>query len=172
VQGRLQWPPRESAVYKALLGQQLSVDDFNDLDDVSVLHCFKLWAKGDDAVLVHLCRGLLFRRVYKTIDLSRVEDPQKARSAVTAVERAIAEAGGEPGYEMFYDQPLDTPYETYQEDGCGAENEILVRDRAGKLTPFAAISPLVEALNRQLMFRRIHVAPQWHELARESVGRV
>src|SRR5205814_7746618 len=115
-----------------------------DLDDVSVMQCFKIWGNAGDAVLAQLCRGLLFREVYKTIDLSAIEDAQKARSVVTALERALADAGAEVGYEMFYDQPLDTPYETQGE-------EILVRDRTGKLTTFAAISPLVQALNRQLM---------------------
>lgn len=168
VQGRLEWPPRNNAVYKALLGQALSIDEFNDLDDISVLHCFKLWAGGDDGVLAHLCRGLLFRKVYKTIDLSHFSDAQAARSAVTSIERALADAGAEVGYEMFYDQPADTPYETYQPAGCG-EAEIMVRDRDGKVTAFATISPLVQALNRQLMFRRVHVAPQWRDIAAGAV---
>jgi hypothetical protein len=77
---------------------------------------------------------------------------------VTSVERALADAGAEVGYEMFYDQPADTPYEL-------SDGEIMVRDREGKVTAFATISPLVQALNRQLMFRRIHVAPQWRDIA-------
>ncbi len=35
--------------------------------------------------------------------------------------------------------------------------------------PFGAISPLTLALNRQLMFRRLHVAPQWKAVVEASV---
>ena len=47
---------------------------------------------------------------------------------------------------------------------AACEGSILVQDARGKLTPFGAISPLTMALNRQLMFRRLHVAPQWRGL--------
>src|SRR6184192_2333698 len=43
IQGRLSWPPPESGVYKALSGRRLSIGEFTDLDDVSVMACFKQW---------------------------------------------------------------------------------------------------------------------------------
>ncbi|HYO10266.1 MAG TPA: HD domain-containing protein [Tepidisphaeraceae bacterium] len=174
VQRRLEWPRPGDGVYKALLGQQMSMAEFGDTDDVSVMHSFKLWSHGADPVLAALCKGLLFRRVYKSIDLSRFQDPKDARAARTAVERMIADAGGEPGYEMFYDQPAGSGYETFaggeDDDGCGGGvNEILVKQTDGKLTPFASISPLSQALNRQLQFRRLHVAPAWRDRAEQIV---
>jgi hypothetical protein len=172
VQDRLGWPPREHLVYKALTGQRLSIDEFTDLDDVSVLHCFKLWTKSDDAVLAGLCRGLLFRRLYKTFDLTHVPDSAHARAAAAAVEDAITAAGGDARYDLFYDEPADTPYEAYAPDQCGGASEILVLDRSGTLTPIGALSPLTQSLNRQLMFRRLHVAPQWKEVAERAVRAV
>ena len=38
VQDRLTWPVRDDAVYKMLLGQQLSTEEFMELDDVAVEH--------------------------------------------------------------------------------------------------------------------------------------
>jgi HD superfamily phosphohydrolase len=157
VQQRLAWPPPADPAYKALLGQRMNMAEFNDLDDVSILHCFKLWVHGPDAILAALCRGLLQRRVFKTIDLSRFEDPKDARSAVTAIERYVAEQGGEPGYEMFFDQPTGAGYESI------AEDEIIVRGDDGALTPFGNVSPVSRILDRQLMFRRLHIAPQWRD---------
>jgi HD superfamily phosphohydrolase len=168
VQGRLAWPPPEDVVYKALLGQQLDIGEFTDFDDVSVLHCFQLWTKSDNKILAGLCRGLLFRRLYKTFDLTYVQDVKRIPDAVRAAEEAVRAAGGDVRYEMFYDEPADTPYESYEPDQCGGANEILVLERDGKLTPFASLSPLTQSLNRQLMFRRLHVAPQWKDV----VGRV
>src|SRR5205807_8034089 len=65
VQDRLSWPPRDTGVFKALLGQRFTMDEFRDLDDISVWHCFKLWTTAADPVLASLCRGLLFRGLYK-----------------------------------------------------------------------------------------------------------
>jgi hypothetical protein len=158
VQDRLEWPRREDPVYKGLLGQRLSMAEFTDLDDISILHCFKLWTGSMDPVLAGLCRGLMYRRVYKTIDLSHI-DEQRVPLLVEAAEQAVHEAGGEPAYELFYDEPQNTPYQVYpQQQQPGEASEILVRDPDGRLTPFGAISPLTAALNRQLMFRRLHVA--------------
>jgi hypothetical protein len=63
---------------------------------------------------------------------------------------------------MFYDEPADTPYEI---------SGILVREQNGNLCEFATVSPIAEALNKQLWFRRLHVAPQWRDLAEQIVRR-
>ena len=168
VQRRLDWPRETDPPYKALLGQRLTSAEYNDLDDLSILHCFKLWSHGPDPVLAGLCKGLLFRRVFKTIDLSHFEDPKDARSAVTAIERFVAEAGAEVGYEMFYDQPSSGGHDTFGDDLPDA-TEILVRADGGALTPLGAISPMSRLLHRQLMFRRLHIAPQWRDRAAQII---
>lgn len=154
VQERLDWPLPDEPVHKALVGRQLSNREFIELDDVSVMHCLKVWVSGEDAVLAALCRGLLFRSLYKSIDLTRFL-PDQAAEIRSAAAAAIVQSGGEAAYEMFYDEPADTPYD----DPTGS-NQIMIRDPAGRLTAFADISPLSDALNRQLMFRRIHFAAQ------------
>ena len=180
VQDRLPWPRRQDVAYKALTGQRMSMAEFADLDDVSIQHCFKLWLDGPDAPLASLCRGLLFRRLYKTIDLSHLDGPA-ARAAAGRAAAAIAAAGGDPAYDVFYDEPANTPYEVYSPDGEAPEGEstgdepgpgkeILVQGPRGVLTPFGAISPLTTALNRQLMFRRLHVSPAWKGVAEKGIG--
>ena len=170
VQERLSWPPRDHVVYKALLGQRLTMTEFTDLDDVSLMHCFKLWATADDAPLAALCTGLLYRRLFKTIDLTGVDPPERVRERVTVAQSAVKTAGGDPTYDLFYDEPSDLPYETYYPDRCGEAGEILVRDPAGRLTPFGSLSSMTAALNRQLMFRRLHVAPQWREIVANAIA--
>ena len=160
VQDRLEWPPRDHEVYKALLGQRLSIEEFTDFDDIAVLHCFKLWTRSEDTVLAGLCKGLLFRRLFKTIDLSR-RDPKDAAEFIARAERVVEAGGGDPGYEFFVDEPSDTPYETFpQTDDCGA-SQIRIVQPDGKLADFETSSPFTQVLNRQLSFRRLHVAPQW-----------
>lgn len=151
VQGRLAWPREEAAVHKALLGLQLTSEDFLDLDEVAVLQCFKVWRDGDDPVLAELCDGLLYRKLFKSIDLTHVDDGDEIARIRKDVESRVSEAGGEPAYSIFYDEPSDSPYETYQSDG------IQVRAGDGGLVAFGELSPISQMLNRQLMFKRLHL---------------
>jgi hypothetical protein len=72
---------------------------------------------------------------------------------------------------MFYDEPSDTPYEAYDpsQGGGGGGKEIMVKVPGG-LTEFATISPLVQALNKEMAFRRLHFAGQWRELVYRVVA--
>ncbi len=158
VQDRLPWPGREHAVTKSLLGQSLSPPEFSMLDDSSMLECLKAWSHGEDAPLAGLCRGLLFRRLFKVIDLSHLDNPDQWRQMHAAAETVVAQAGGDVAYDLFLDEPSDTPYEiTFSPHGVSPAEGIFVMDPQGKLREFSAISPLSAALNRQLMFRRLHV---------------
>jgi hypothetical protein len=170
VQDRLPWPPRDHAVSKALTGQRLSIEEYTDLDDVSVLHCFKLWATVDDVPLAALCRGLLNRRLFKTLDISHLAESD-ANAVFLRAQNAVTAAGGDGTYDLFFDEAHDAPYEAFTVTESGATGgEILVRDVGGKLTPFAKLSALPAAMNRQLMFRRIHVAAQWKDRAARAIG--
>ena len=168
VQDRLAWPPRDHTVYKALLGQRLTIDEFTELDDVSVLHCFKLWAHAEDVPLAGLCRGLLYRRLFKTIDLSHLEADEFA-ARVAGARKAIAAGGGDARYDLFSDEPADSPYESFAGEHRSAEREIAVLQADGSMRELGGISTLPDALNKRLMFRRIHVAASWKEIIlRES----
>jgi len=157
IQERLLWPPREHVVHKALLGQTLGAREFNDLDDISIMHCFKIWAEGDDPTLAELCGGLLFRKLFKVIDVSSMDDAE-AREAFAIATDLVKKSGGEADYDLFLDEPArdgDEPFES--------ADAILVKGLGGKVASFAEHSPLVGALNRQLSFRRIHIAEQWRD---------
>jgi HD superfamily phosphohydrolase len=165
VQDRLEWPARETPVFKALLGQRFTIDEFRDLDDVSVWHCFKVWTSSADGTLAALCRGLLFRGLFKTIDLTHRADADLARRAAQAAADRIAVAGGDPAYDLFYDEPADRPYATGGDKG----DEVLVVGPDGSTRPFAESSPLTQAMNQPLTFRRLHVHPKWRDLAAGAV---
>jgi uncharacterized protein len=169
VQGRLSWPDREHPVHRALLGQTLTIDEFAELDDVSMLAAFKTWSDGHDATLASLCRGLLFRRLYKVVDLSHIPDPTAARDAYVRAERAISQAGGDPSYDVFFDEPANTPYTSQDPADACSDAGIFIKHADGRVTDFAKTSPIVEALNRQLMFRRIHVREEWKGLVADTV---
>lgn len=165
IQGRLETQPE---VQKALIGQRLTMQEFTDLDDVSVLSSVKQWSRADDTVLASLCRGVLERKLFKTIDVSHLNAAVMSEAELVA-NQVVASAGGDVGYDLFIDQPTSTSYETYDPDQSAAGVEILVKDEIGKLQPFAAISPLAQMLDRQLMFRRIHVATEYRDAVKRSL---
>lgn len=169
VQHRLEWSKRETSVQTALLGSRMSMQEFVELDDVSVMHCFKLWMHSDDRVLASLCHGLLFRRAFKSIDLSHL-DREHARKIAAVAERAIAQQATDARYEVFFDEPEDTPYER-NFDSSDTGEEILVRDYRSVLTPLARVSPMTKVLNQQLMFRRLHFAEQWKPIVQKIVDK-
>jgi HD superfamily phosphohydrolase len=169
VQDRLDWPKLDDVSWLALMGRQLSIRQLNDLDDVSILHAFKIWSAGDDVTLARLCRGLLYRRLYKTIDLSSIEDRAEIASIAARAFTAVEQAGGEPAYDLFYDEPADTPYHLDDSAGPEASKQILVREADGRLSDVATVSPFTQALARQLMFRRLHVAEEYRDVVMEVV---
>jgi len=167
VQGRLDWPTQDEAVYKMLLGQRLSIAEFTGMDDVSVLHCFKQWTKSDDHTLAVLCEGLLDRRLFKTIDLSRESD-ERVTEITQAASGYVDSEGGEAAYAMFYDAPADTPYKSSGD--AEAASEILVCEPDGKVQTIAQTSPFIEGLMKQLTFKRLHVSEQWRNRVEKVIA--
>jgi HD superfamily phosphohydrolase len=168
VQDRL--PGGDVALGKSLLGQKLTMPEMIGLDDVSVLHCFKLWTTSDDAVLAGLCHGLLFRKLYKTIELPVEAPPEEVAHMLKRVAEAITAAGGDIGYDFFYDEPSHTPYEAVSPDDPSGAGEILVLDAAGALRPFTAMSSFADSL-KHFAFRRIHIREDFKPLALRAIGK-
>lgn len=63
----------EYFLYKNIFETATSEDitRFTELDDTDVLQAIKLWAKSDDFILSHLCKGIISRRFPRTISSSR-----------------------------------------------------------------------------------------------------
>jgi HD superfamily phosphohydrolase len=164
VQDRLEWPPRDSGLSRALLGQRMSIAEFVELDDVALTQCFKVWSRSPaDATLARLCHGLLYRGLFKSIDLSVRADANEAFARATA---AVVEAGGDAEYDLFFDEPTDTPYTI---DPKAAEKGIKVLLPDGSLTDVAHVSPMTESLGRQLGFKRIHFDANYRDVVRKAI---
>lgn len=152
-------PPGSGTVAKVLLNDRMSATEFRELDDVSVLGCFKAWAHSPDATLRRLCRGLLNRDLFKSIDLEDHDDPARA---FEKAREAVVRAGGDPVYSIFYDEPANTPY------AVGTES-ILIARPDGTTRDFADASPFVKGLDTRLAFHRIHVDEPYLHAAAEAI---
>ncbi len=138
-------PPGSGSVAGFLTGNRLDAAEFADLDDVSVLGCFKAWSRSGDATLAGLCSGLLDRRLFKTIDLAEHADPQQVAAGAAD---AVAAAGGDPQYALFYDSPSSAPY------ARGPQSILVVTPRG--TDDLADASPFADALTAGAEQRRPH----------------
>ena len=158
-------PPGSGVVAKVLTNDRMTAAEFRELDDVSVMGCFKAWAGSGDAILADLCRGLLDRRLFKTIDLTAVaadHGPAAVEEAVARAGSAVADAGGDPLYSLFYDNPSNAPY-------TGGPGGIAIVDSAGRTVDFADASPFVKGLEATLSFHRLHVDERFRDAAQAAV---
>ena len=85
-------------------GAQLSVDDYLELDDISVTGAIRSWARGaEDKVLSDLSARLVARHLFKTIDLG--DDP----AVIERLRQSVAEAAvGKLGEHAHFYYHLDT----------------------------------------------------------------
>lgn len=126
------------------VGGQPRVGDYLELDDATLWHLFKGWARSEqhsgDRVLTDLCRRLVGRELFKTIELSPFEAQELAEGAPrwVAIEERVAQCIGVPVELAKYYVRLDTvetqPYDEGDEriwltfgDG-GAEPPLLALD--------------------------------------------
>ncbi|MEM8873407.1 MAG: HD domain-containing protein [Planctomycetota bacterium] len=167
VQGRLEWSAATGGVEKALTGNRLTTPEFLDLDDAAVMQCFKAWTTGTDPLLANLCRGMVERKLYKTVELHDCSDPA---GAFAAAQSAVESVGGDPDYHLFLDEVSDTPYKTAggEFEGGAFGSEVIVAGREGPV-PIARLSPMVKALAEQLRFCRIHVASAYRDVVAEAI---
>ncbi|MGF1633850.1 MAG: HD domain-containing protein [Phycisphaerae bacterium] len=166
VQERLRLPAGAEAMAAALTGQRLQMDAFVGLDDVTVTACFKAWTASDDAVLARLCRGLLFRQLYKTIFLENDAGQEGVQEAVAEARSVVDAAGGDADYDLFYDVPADSPYPAVP----GESDGIRVILPAGGLIDVAELSPMARALQTPVRYHRLHVSPAYAERVKHAIS--
>ncbi len=127
--------------------------EFADLDDVSVLGCFKAWRDSGDTLLSRLCSGLLDRRLYKTIDLSHRDDPAEAS-------RVVVESLGEG--EAFYDSAANA---SYRPGDAGIRVE-----GGGDLSDASPLVRALATLGADDRFHRLHVRSERVDEAMRLLG--
>jgi HD superfamily phosphohydrolase len=167
---RLEWPAKDDAAFKALAGEEIDLEAFNALDDVGLFGCLRGWIASGDSILARLCSGVLYRKLFKVVDLTAIKGPAGVKSAVDVAKKAVDLAGGDAEYHLFYDEPHDTPYEIY--DGQNPATDIAIQYPDGSVKSFAEVSPLMPALSRQLMFRRLHVVEEYRSVVERAVSPV
>lgn len=95
-----------------LLKNPASVDlaTYCELDDHLVFSALNRWEKSPDPVLSDLARRITERRLFKTLDISKVGN---AADLESAARKAVCAAGLDPRYYCIMDSSGDVPYTPY-----------------------------------------------------------
>jgi uncharacterized protein len=129
------------------LGPATSMEDYLKVDDHSVYTWLRRAEESRDPVLSDLARGILNRRLFKTVDLSRAKGIKARIAKATAV---LRRAGADPRYYFTTDSASDTPYRPYDPREPEAAMHILGEAPGGhgKYRDIFEVSEVVAGLTR------------------------
>jgi HD superfamily phosphohydrolase len=103
------------------------LEDYLQIDDDVVYASLVRWKKCEDAILCDLANRVMDRRIFKSLDVSKVKGlPAKVKAAQTV----IREAGLDPRYYFALDTSGDVPYRPYNPKTPSSGSHIMV-----ELTP-------------------------------------
>lgn len=149
--------------------EALSLEDYLQLDDATIMEFFKSCTTCDDPIMARLADGLLNRRLYKCIDASRAGYDQ-VRNFERKAEHAVQSIAENSPVEYFFatDTPADTPYKIYEPAEDNPATQILIETSSGKIKPINHVSEQVNALRNQITQLRFY----FPEKSREKVQKV
>lgn len=107
--------PSPVPLVKCVLGERPSIEEYLEMDDAQVQHCFSEWAKGPDKELALLASQFRDRRLPKTLPLptetgTSDNDPVRDAEIMARASEVAARAGYRPDLRVFMDRPSDTPF--------------------------------------------------------------
>jgi uncharacterized protein len=110
-QGRLEFRLPGSGFEKMLIGEEVTTDEYLQLDDTDITFHTKRWSHDSDPILSDLAKRFIDRKLFKAVDL---ELPMEQPAEFWARAREIvSEAGFDPGHYLITDRAGDIPYYSY-----------------------------------------------------------
>lgn len=102
---------------------EVSMEDYLDIDDDTVFASMRRWRSCGDEILADLSSRILQRRIFKTLDVSRVK---RLPAKVKAAKELLRKADLDPRYYFVLDESGDVPYRPYDPSAEGRANHILI----------------------------------------------
>lgn len=125
------------------------------LDDYAIQSALQRWTDSGDPILSDLSRRIVERKLFKTLDISRVTNLRAKEKKAKAI---LTDAGLDPRYYLIFDTSGDTPYKAYDPRKPGGVSHILV-DGAGGPRDIYQLSEVVGGLARAAFSVRRVVFP-------------
>ncbi|HEY9868503.1 MAG TPA: HD domain-containing protein [Candidatus Obscuribacterales bacterium] len=130
---------------KLLGGDELTVSEYLELDDVQMTYHIKCWQKDKDPILSDLASRFINRRLPKALRVPADRLPALAEIEDKARQIA-ADVGLDPEYYVARETTGIRPYDYYRPDAQHPQTNIMVRTESGEIKELSTISLTVEAL--------------------------
>jgi len=148
----------DESTAKWLSGEELSVEEYLELDDMQLLYHIKRWVKAGDNILADLAYRFLNRHLFKAVRL--IDEDALRLGQLTETARKIATLSHlDPDYYVSVESTVFRPYDYYKPESADGQTNILVRTETGEIKELSALSLTIEALLRGKYESRFLVYP-------------
>lgn len=120
---------------------QITLSQYLDLDDASILENINLWRHAHDQVLSDLAKRFLDRQPLKSLEIT-----DDSRSHLPEIRQIIEAAGFDVRYYTAENDSFDTAYDLYHPNNKNAKTQIEILQPDGHLVELSMQSRLVQAL--------------------------
>ncbi|HMG34074.1 MAG TPA: HD domain-containing protein [Blastocatellia bacterium] len=131
---------------RILGGDQISPQEYLQLDDNDLMFQLKVWSRSSDSVLSDLSQRLLNRRLFKTLDVAA--SGQDSESFWERARGVVARHGFDPDYYLVKDRAADIPfYGYYSPVDVAPHSLIYIEDELKKeIREISEVSELVRSM--------------------------
>ncbi|MEE9312823.1 MAG: hypothetical protein V3V10_10490 [Planctomycetota bacterium] len=137
-------------------GGNIRLADYLKLDDGAIVEFFKICVFDEDVTLKYLARGLLDRKLYKSVDVVGQTGPTllSLAPALTNAIKEVSESklrGFDEQSMLVFDSPSDTPYKPYE---IGRPKDQILVEVSGKgVRELSTVSEPVKSLAKYELTR-------------------
>lgn len=128
------------------VSNKVHLDYFMELDDTDILSALKSWESTEDKILQVLCRGLIYRKLFRTEMRASAFSEDEISAIKKQVKQELSLNEDEVGYFVYYQTVYNSAY-------SAEDDPIKVITNTGELLEIAEASDLanLEALSKRVV---------------------
>jgi HD superfamily phosphohydrolase len=160
---------------RSILTGQMSLTSYLDTDDHTVTELMKGCVRSSDATLAGLASGLLYRRLYKCVDVTGHVAEQQLSRIMEFRERVRAwmlERGIDLEYGFVEDTASHTPYQPYAPDEEKPARQIFVEGDGGRIVEISQLSEALMQLRKTYTVMRYYFPPELRQDVMRFAGAI
>lgn len=127
--------------------ESLSINEFLNIDDTTIMHHIKHWSQEKDMILKDLAQRFLTRRLFKAekIDLENKNKEEYLRELYLEKSSELKNNNYDPDYYLDIVSIATNPYSFYNPDVSNFHNAIFVKEQ-NQLKEISTVSHIVKSL--------------------------
>lgn len=133
---------QEPEMLKAFFANQVTLEDYVQLDESIVMYYFQVWMKERDGILSDLCERFMNRRLFKYVEYL----PNTTEDLYSEIKRLFDEIDINTDYYLVVDSSSDLPYDFYRPGEEGERIPIHLQMPSGELKELSTQSDIVQAI--------------------------